>query len=105
MLIDELLFRLCPGSRTMTLPVSFCAAAAVAVGLGAAIPTGGFGEPFRWPGELVGPDGEGLAFGVALSRVAVALGGEGVGLGVGTAGTGEMAERVAGCGAEDDAGA
>jgi hypothetical protein len=65
------------------------------------IPTGGFGEPFRWPGELVGPDGEGLAFGVALCLVGVGI--VGAGLGVGTAGTGEIAERVAGCGADEDA--
>jgi hypothetical protein len=60
------------------------------------IPTGGFGEPLRWPGELVGPGVEGLAFGVALGVVGV-----GLGVSVGTAGTGEMAEFVAGCGADD----
>ena len=82
----------------MTLPLSFWPTAAVAVVLGTVTPTGGFGEPFRWPGELVAPDGEGLAFGVALARVA-----DGLGVGVGSAGTGEIAERVAGCGAEEDA--
>jgi hypothetical protein len=85
----------------MTLPLSFCpvsAAAAVAVGLGTAIPTGGLGEPFRWPGELVGPGVEGLAFGVAFA-------GLGDGVSDGSAGTGEMAERVAGSGADDAAGA
>jgi hypothetical protein len=71
------------------------------------IPTGGFGEPFRWPGELVGLDVDGLAFAVAVA-VAVAVGvgvgvGVGVRVGVATTGTGEMAERVAGGGAEDDA--
>lgn len=61
------------------------------------IPTGGFGEPFRCPGELVGPDVEGLALGVALGGVGVALGGVGVGASDGSTGTGEMAERIAGC--------
>ena len=70
----------------MTLPVSFCpvTAGAVAVGLGTLIPTGGFGEPCRWPGEVVGADVEGRALGVA------------VGVGDGSAGTGEMAEWVGG---------
>jgi len=54
------------------------------------------GEPFRWPGELVGPDVEGLAFGVAFA-------GLGDGVSDGSAGTGEMAERVAGSGVDDDA--
>jgi hypothetical protein len=77
----------------MTLPVSFCPAAAGAavVGFGTLIPTGGFGEPCRCPGELVGPDVEGLALAVDLEGLGV---GEGLGVrvGVGTAGTGEMAE-------------
>jgi hypothetical protein len=62
------------------------------------IPTGGLGEPFRWPGELVGPDVEGLAFGVALGGVGV-----GVGASDGSAGTGEMADRIAGCCVADEA--
>jgi hypothetical protein len=70
----------------------------VAVGFGIVTPTVGFGEPFRWPGELVA-DGEGLAFGVARG-VGV---GAGVGVGVAATGTGEMAERVADCGAKDAA--
>jgi hypothetical protein len=90
----------------MTLPVSCCpvTAAPVAVGFGTLIPTGGFGEPCRWPGEVVadGPDVEGLALAVALDGLGVGLG---VGVGVGRAGTGEMAERVAACGVEDDAAA
>ena len=69
------------------------------------IPTGGLGEPFRWPGELVGPDVEGLAFGVALGGVGVALGGVGLGASDGSAGTGEMAERIAGCCVADEAAA
>ncbi|HEY5202174.1 MAG TPA: hypothetical protein VIJ31_14840 [Acidothermaceae bacterium] len=75
----------------------------MAVGLGTLIPTGGLGEPFRWPGELVGPDVEGLAFGVALGGVGVALGGVGLGASDGSAGTGEMAERIAGCCVADEA--
>src|SRR5665213_3412563 len=102
--MDELLFRLCPGSSTITLPVSFCpvTAGAAAVGFGTWIPTGGFGEPCRWPGELAPPDVDGLAFGVALGRPGVGVG-RGVRVGVGNAGTGETAERVAACGAADDA--
>jgi hypothetical protein len=80
----------------MTSPVSCpVTAGAVGVGLGTFTPTVGCGEPCRWPGELVGLDVEGLALVVAL--------GVGVGAGVSTAGTGEMAERVAGWAAEDAA--
>ena len=83
----------------MTLPVSFCpvTAGAVAVGFGTLIPTGGFGEPCRWPGEVVGADVEGRALGVAVGRPAVGVGvGFGVRVGDGSAGTGEMADRVGG---------
>lgn len=62
----------------------------LAVGFGRVIPTVGFGEPWRWPGELVGPDVEGLGFAVAL-RLAVGLG-LGVGVGVAATGAGEMGE-------------
>ncbi|HEY5454271.1 MAG TPA: hypothetical protein VIJ96_02280 [Acidothermaceae bacterium] len=71
----------------------------MAVGLGTLIPTGGFGEPLCGPGELVAY-GEELAFAVALAGVGV---GVGPGDSDGSLGTGEMAERVAGWGAEDDA--
>lgn len=90
----------------MTLPVSlFPVSAAVdAVGFGTLIPTGGTGDPCRWPGELAPPDVEGLAFAVALDGPGVGVGvGVGLGVSVGIAGTGERAEWVAGCAAEDDA--
>jgi hypothetical protein len=89
----------------MTLPVRFpVTAGAAGVGFGTLIPTGGFGEPCRWPGELVGPDVEGPAVAVALDGVGVGLGVRvGLGVTVGTTGTGEMAEWVAGGAAEDDA--
>ena len=99
-MIDELLFRLCPGSSTITLPVSgFPVSAAVALGTGT--PTGGFGEPWRCPGEVVTDgDVEGLACAIGLD-VGIRVG-VGAGVTVGSAGTGEIAERVADCG-EDDA--
>jgi hypothetical protein len=82
----------------MTLPVSCpVTAGAGGVGFGTLIPIGGFGEPCRWPGELVGPDVEGLGVAVVLDEVGV---GVGLGVSVGMAGTGEMADWVAGCAAE-----
>ena len=85
------------------MPVSFCpVTAGAAVGIGTWIPTVGFGEPCRWPGELAPPDVDGLAFGVTLGGPGVGVGPR-VRVGVGSAGTGEIAERVAACGAADDA--
>jgi hypothetical protein len=81
----------------MTLPVSCpVTAGAGGVGFGTLIPIGGFGEPCRWPGELAA-DVEGLGVAVVLDELGVGLG---LGVSVGTAGTGEMADGVAGCTAE-----